>query len=291
MCDTIMAIMRTIFLSLLLLSASTILIASGQNQTGNEGGKASTEPQPTLAPASGQAASAHPTHAKDNSPTWYESLKRPEWLIVAAAFLTFGVVGWQAWETRRAVQAARDSANATRKNVEALITSERPWLLVEWGKFGDKVQVPYLLPLENRPDARASNCIFTVRNYGKTPAKVLEQRAELQVSENPTAPPDVDIYKPSFKGPDTYMFPQEQALPMEARLRNVAFVSKIDSDAIKGGGKFLWLCGVIRYEDSFEREDRTSPYETCFCYLWDTRTNAPAPQWRSAGPPTYNHAK
>jgi hypothetical protein len=40
---------------------------------------------------------------------WRTAVKRPEWWLVLLGFITCGVVGWQAWETRAASTAARDS--------------------------------------------------------------------------------------------------------------------------------------------------------------------------------------
>ena len=71
------------------------------------------------------------TAPDDNSPKWYATLKRPEWWLVFVAFLTLGVIAWQAWETRRAVQVGRDSAKATNQNLELFISKERARLRIE----------------------------------------------------------------------------------------------------------------------------------------------------------------
>ena len=44
--------------------------------------------------------------------------------------------------------------------------------------------------------------------------------------------------------------------------------------------------GLIRYYDTFERIGSV-PYETAFCYVWETRLNTPKPLWRMAGSAQY----
>src|SRR5216684_728302 len=60
-------------------------------------------------------------------PNEYAAITRPEWLLVIAAFLTLGVIAWQAWETRRSVQAGL-------KNVELLISKDRARLQIIAGE-------------------------------------------------------------------------------------------------------------------------------------------------------------
>jgi hypothetical protein len=51
-------------------------------------------------------------------------------LLVAVGVATCVVVGWQAIETREAARASVKSADAAKLNADALINSERAWLLV-----------------------------------------------------------------------------------------------------------------------------------------------------------------
>lgn len=53
------------------------------------------------------------TKPDPDPPKWYTSLERPDWLLVAAAFLTLGIVCLQTIETRRAAQGAQRSADAS----------------------------------------------------------------------------------------------------------------------------------------------------------------------------------
>lgn len=45
--------------------------------------------------------------------------------------VTFIVIGWQAYETRRAADATRVAAIAARDSADGLIASERAWVVAE----------------------------------------------------------------------------------------------------------------------------------------------------------------
>jgi hypothetical protein len=125
-------------------------------------------------------------------------------------------------------------------------------------------------------------------NYGKTPAKVLTEKTELQISESLVTPPDPEVYKVDFSRANPYMLPQGVSMPAQAVLAPFGFIKLSDRDAIRNKSKFLWLCGFIRYSDTFERK-KVVEYETRFCYLMETRMDAD-PFWKPAGPGEYNRA-
>ena len=53
--------------------------------------------------------------------------------------------------------------------------------------------------------------------------------------------------------------------------------------------KALLKTGVYLLEQS-DRVTTEMQYETLFCHLYETRTNAPVPFWNQAGPREYNNA-
>ena len=71
--------------------------------------------------------------------------KISEWLTVAAAFVTAGVVCWQSYETRRAATAANASAKAALLQAELQTTAMKQWVdvratkLVDTGSFRNPV--------------------------------------------------------------------------------------------------------------------------------------------------------
>lgn len=58
-------------------------------------------------------------------PQWYSS---PEWALVLVGGITCGVIGWQAWETRRSVKIAKDSVVLTHRPKIIIRSVVIPWL-------------------------------------------------------------------------------------------------------------------------------------------------------------------
>jgi len=183
--------------------------------------------------------------------------------------------------------AANDNAAAAKISADAIITENRPWLLL------DEVEVPYLIPtVEAAPGTeRFTHCIVKTKNHGKTPAKVGTLWARLQIGENPMSPPKdlvVEIGRTSAI-PEPYIFPPGEVKEAQATLSSGFISAQERVDIIKNKTKFLWLLGFIKYRNTFERESGAE-YETRFCYLYETRLNSPKPFWTPAGPLEYNRA-
>lgn len=210
------------------------------------------------------------------------------WVLAGVGF--FGVLAAVCTlrTIRRQTIATETAANAAKTSADAIITGDRPWLLVEKVDVGDKIQSPYLVPVEVNRE-RLTHCVFFIKNYGKTPAKMLAEKAELQMSEKPASPPDASIYRMDQVREHPSVFPQGEHFAVEAILTQSGIINQADRNAILGGTKFLWLCGCMRYRDTFERENAVD-YETCFCYLYETRIKTLEPFWRPFGPHEYNRA-
>ena len=185
-------------------------------------------------------------------------------------------------------EAAANNAEIARQNTDSVMRRERAWILIEREISQDKIQDPYLPTVEQfMVEQRMPHCIFFYRNVGRTAAKIVGGKAELQLGKNPSVLPNASIYdmKDMFTFPD--ILPPGNSSADEATFRNLSGLQ--DLIGIKEGIKFLWLCGIIKYVDTFERGSE-SEHETRFCYLWETRMNTPKPFWRIAGPTEYNKA-
>jgi len=55
----------------------------------------------------------------------------PEWAIVIVGIITFVVIGWQSWETRKAAEATKESAKASRDSIEVIQRKERGRLRID----------------------------------------------------------------------------------------------------------------------------------------------------------------
>lgn len=205
------------------------------------------------------------------------------WILVIAA----GIGIWYTIRTLRllsiSTKAAKKAADSAWLNAQAVIYTERPWLIVEQSEITPRIAdlntVFNDLPPTDRD--KHTDCIFWIKNYGRTPAIVVAQKTELQIGNHGLKPPDPAFFD-NF-GPITpYVFPQDTTHPQIATL--AATITQADRVLIKIQTKFVWLCGYIRYKDSVPRPDAIT-YETRFCYVW--WNNDVASGW-TIGPERYN---
>lgn len=85
---------------------------------------------------------------------------------------------WLTWRTLETLEkqanAAKDAASAALLNAQTVIASERPWLLVP----PNGIEQPYLVPVEENMGKRATSCVFRIKNYGDTPARIFASKVE-----------------------------------------------------------------------------------------------------------------
>ena len=146
-------------LGVLTIVAIAAIGVSGQpNKASNKERQNSANRQPSaVTPDSAEkhkSSNADQTEPNPDSPKWYESLERPEWWLVILGFPTLVFVGWQAWETRK-------SASAALLNAQALVNSERPWMVIT---------------IEHSPSVFQDD-VFTIKaiNRGRSPAEVISR--------------------------------------------------------------------------------------------------------------------
>jgi hypothetical protein len=182
-------------------------------------------------------------------------------------------------------------ATAATNAANALMVSDRAWILIKKTITQDRIQDPYLPSAEEMmAPGRQPNCIFYLKNYGKTPGRMVAWRYELQLGPSPDVPPDVTVYATNnLPNATPDLIPQGTSVAQEARFRTWPTLGTQEFAEIATGNMFLWLCGIIRYEDTFERGTE-SLHETRSCYLWETRMNTPTPAWMPAGPAQYTRA-
>jgi hypothetical protein len=92
---------------------------------------------------------------------------------------------------KKSAKTAEKAAEAAYLNAQAVINSERPWLLIQREEHKDSITKPNFFPLERTMSGqqRATYCHVSIRNYGKTPAKVIAEVLELQIGESRSGPP------------------------------------------------------------------------------------------------------
>jgi hypothetical protein len=185
-------------------------------------------------------------------------------------------------------------ANAAKASVKAIIAENRPWVLISRDAAQDDIQHPYLIPKHKAPPSEllSSHCIYSIRNYGKTPARIFALKAELRIGNSQTVPPSTDGDVSREPSRHAYIFPQGESELREARLMPDGIISADDEMEImmrQNGSKFVWLIGCIKYHDTFNHA-KPVEYETRFCYVFGTWLKPSERNWFPAGPPEYNKA-
>lgn len=211
-----------------------------------------------------------------------------EWWLVGTGILTAAFIAWQSYETRK-------SAQATQLNVEAVIFAERPWLLIPMGQEFSDIDRPILITRLPGTVAR-SFCTFRLKNYGRSPARVIEQKLRLVIGGTENDLPSADPYQPHDAVREDYTFAQDVTTPIQATIYPDGMVSSKEfEDVFQKKTRAVWLCGYIKYTDTFARA--VSPiYETRFCFRWNHEfTNLmdfdkKHSFWIMAGPLEYNKA-
>lgn len=192
----------------------------------------------------------------------FSAANLPAWLLVLAGAVTFGAIWFQAVKTR-------DAADATRDNANALLAQNRPWV--------------FLARESTIPTSPPSDWKFewVLKNYGKTPARIIWLRVEAQIGTSDAKPPDASVF-----GEPSYSFPF--MLPTDGDLRNQDRLPEPwAGDDIITEKRHLWLCGYVIYSDATEQIDSRS-YETAFCFVYQKALGIRKACWRRSGPREYN---
>ena len=199
---------------------------------------------------------------------WQLFLNNPEWSLVIVGMLTMIVIGWQAVATAKAAKAAQAST-------EALVTIYRPWLLFEIADPpGLQIHLNHRQGLED-----IVRIVLQFKNYGQTPAWVLETSCKLINIEGPNIPepleygPTTEFLNPNDVPPD---YPFRIAVEPSLLLRIA------DLEEITQGKRTLCIFGYLKYQ-IFPGKQAT----TNFCLRYSIRMGEPFIEWEGwlyAGP-------
>ena len=205
--------------------------------------------------------------------------------LVLVGIGTFIAIWVQAVETKHAVQAAKDSAEAALLNARTVINSYRPWMLLE-----------FAYPDPMLSDVTTSFSV-SFRNWGKTPAEIvsfyqtLESRQrehDLGLTESPEYPDEGRVLQ------QTRMIPEGQS--WEAGESGFDIQSNVLADQwteILASRQRAVYWGRLRYRDLIEHPTtihvmkepgKATLHETCFCYWWSPATG----EMLIGGPASYN---
>jgi hypothetical protein len=226
-----------------------------------------------------------------NLPTIYLVLIGIGGIVVATS--TLRILDQQTIALNRSVLELRHQMTVC---ITQFAAENRPYVLLPSGDQKAQIGEPYLLPLASVPysQQKRTHCMLTLRNYGKTPAKIIAEKFQLQIGGSAFVVPDVNVFEMAGATQDNFILPQTDSIYAEAELFPDKFITPEQKAEIDSKASFVWLCGFVRFRDTLGVEETTEykppEYETRFCMLWETTTNAPQPFWRPAGKKTYNNA-
>jgi uncharacterized protein YejL (UPF0352 family) len=167
-----------------------------------------------------------------------------EWALVVVGAITGFVIGWQAWEARRAVEAARDSVKEIQKQTNVLKDTAQRQL---------RAYVCVESAVVTFPQRAVPEALVSFKNCGQTPAYDVRGWIHTWFTTYPLQETLPDAPKELRKsvetlGPgrlSTFATARKPALPPEYL-------------AILGTPKFtLYVYGEVRYKDIFGNERTT----------------------------------
>jgi hypothetical protein len=204
---------------------------------------------------------------------------------------------YQTTHLRNSVIQARRGAKAALLNAQAVLNSERPWILIPTKSEFSEIEQPLLFP-KLPGEFRISYCNVWIKNFGRTPAEIIEQKIRLAIGEELQAIPDPAIYESKEATQENYSFPPNDKMVVQATFDPDGFISADDLAQITSKvkkTKYIWLCGYFKYRDTFGRINGPI-YETRICYRWvyDAQSQLDSDIhksfWIMAGPREYNRA-
>lgn len=154
---------------------------------------------------------------------------------------------------REQTEATRIAAEAAKASADALINSERAWVLVDIGR------VP---PFKPDPNQLQILWIFpTIKNYGKAVARIKRVAGIVKLIPEGQSLPVVPEYSPG-QGFDDQI---DIVLPPEVPMRPRLSVSGDEFIKVQNGKVSLFVHGFIEYFDGVSGQMRRSAY--CFGYV------------------------
>jgi len=214
---------------------------------------------------------------------WWQAPNAPEWalffLTVPYVLVSIGLFVM----TKRAANAASDSAKAALDNAKTLIASERPWINIERLELGE---------LEPTDPIKLVGLMFTIKNTGRGPAFIHRLRTRLVVVTGMPQAPDLpsmpDYSKCRVDQWNGSLISGQGQHPHFARLEGGVLDDATHRRITKLQESSLVFYGAIEYCDG-----RGESHDTGFCCVFfPDRTLTEKGFWNEAGgPESYRYYK
>lgn len=253
--------------------AFAMIAMPGQNQTPSQNQTKSPRYEVPTAPSINYDNQS--THYKDKDSDkpqgWHKFVTWPEGIGTWAVLATLLVISIQSYWTAVA-------ASSASKNVEAVMNTERGFVLIDWDDVGCLYEPP--TPVEEwRP------CLFwNARNTGKSPVFLIERCVSFVALKDMADLPDIPVYPAPVSIQDEPVIPDKKSDPFWEELKTDLPFLEIEP-AYRSGRIVLYAYGYVRYHDIYKREHVTRFGLQYFA--------APHPRheydrFRMGGPPKYN---
>lgn len=237
-------------------------------------------------------------HSKKSSPDWW-NISLTAVIAIAAISQAIGIFGQIAIYRRQtevmkgSLAAAKTSADAALTGAEAslqqaqfLIDAERAWVL-ETIDFPPKI-----LPVQPVSGPMITVFVsFSFKNYGKSPARILDIKLNFHRIEYPNRLADVPDYAPSVMpelGSYGRMMAADQGFSVALSLQGQTAFEIGDAVEVAAKQVGIYAYGVVEYETLGKK------FFTQFCYEWfepqGLVTDVDRPGFRIGGPAKYNRA-
>jgi hypothetical protein len=224
------------------------------------------KPSPTISVTNNQACPPDTDTANAKPPHWYTS---PEWWLCILGLPTLIFIGWQA-------KAASNAAQATLKQADHIVSSERAWMIASMDNPIIPTDGPYLYA-----------GIPKLTNKGKTPAFVFEiANAVVVLPSGDTLPP-----QPSgFESNNVFKYDGRglAIAPEGIAGRPIISSQSEDADPILKEKRIVWVYGYVRYWDVFLEKQRETRY--CFRCIPSLMPGVIDHNFVFDGPSAYNEA-
>ena len=267
-----------------------VIVASGKpNQAGNKDKQSTQQKLPiSVTLTNNESPETHSPKTDNNSPHWCTPLKRPEWWLVVAAFLTLFFVAWQAYETKLAVQGAADSVGAINRQATIMENQVREMEQQRGVMQGQLDTMKGQLELEHRPWVAVNvepsspivfderGCVFmckvTMTNVGHSVAKHVSLWTDFALLgiENPIEVRDklCDIMRQPQNESSDYgwlLFPGQSAIEQRPIIAAPERIKKaLENKTFQGMDAVgLHLVGCVDYPSLMDHQKR---HQTRFVY-------------------------
>jgi hypothetical protein len=180
-------------------------------------------------------------------------------LVTATGVL---VVGWQAWESRKAAEAARSAAQSSERSIAAMQQTERAYVVLSHrteprSDMGSPAFETISFQSRTSGDTDSCELHFTIEihNAGRTPAHILGGGVWHRTTGG-GYPHAVPPLAPPLQYPVT--IPPAFIVPGDRHvLASFVLFPSTSIELVQTGMEYLWLMGQIDYRDVFGQRHRT----------------------------------